>query len=109
MIRTDLKSRYEAHGMALDQGWRNRDEVRAIENEAPLPNGLGQTYLPLSSAMSVSLDPEQANARNIVEMIQKVGTGVNVMLSADEARAILNQAGAKLTGHYQAPAAPEEP
>ncbi|TXS20214.1 phage portal protein [Streptomyces sp. adm13(2018)] len=107
MIRTDLKSRYEAHGMALDQGWRNRDEVRAIENEAPLPNGLGQTYLPLSSAMSVSLDPEQANARNIVEMIQKVGTGVGVMLTADEARTILNSAGARLTGLYQAPTPPE--
>ncbi|WP_282695489.1 phage portal protein [Streptomyces sp. CC208A] len=103
MIRTDLKTRYEAHGMALDQGWRNRDEVRAIENEAPLPNGLGQTYLPLSSAMSVSLDPEQATARNVVEMIQKVGSGVNVMLTADEARAILNQAGANLAGPYQAP------
>ncbi len=108
MIRTDLRTRYEAHGMALDQGWRNRDEVRAIENEAPLPNGLGQTYLPLSSAFSVSLDPVQANARNIVEMIQKVGSGVGVMLSADEARAILNQAGATLTGHYQAPTAPED-
>jgi len=93
--------------MALDQGWRNRDEVRAIENEAPLPGGLGQTYLPLSSAMSVSLDPEQANARNIVEMIQKVGSGVGVMLTADEARTILNSAGARLTGHYQPPPPPE--
>jgi HK97 family phage portal protein len=107
MIRTDLKTRYEAHGMALDQGWRNRDEVRAIENEAPLPNGLGQVYLPLSSAMSVSLDPDQATARNVVEMIQKLGPGVGVMLSPDEARSILNQAGANLTGHYQAPTAPE--
>lgn len=108
MIRTDLKSRYEAHGMALDQGWKNRDEVRAIEDLSPLPDGLGRTYLPMSSAMSVSLDPEQANARNIVEMIQKVGSGVGVMLTPDEARDILNQAGAKLAGHYTPPPAPED-
>lgn len=109
MLRTDTLSRFQAHGLALDQGWRNRDEVRAIENQSPLPNGLGQTYLPLSSAMSVSLDPEQANARNIVEMVGKVGSGVGVMLSADEARAILNQAGAKLSGTYTPPPVPEGP
>ena len=109
MLRTDMLSRVQAHGMALDQGWRNRDEVRAIEDEAPLPNGLGQTYLPLSSAMSVSLDPEQANARNVVEMVQKLGSGVGVLLSADEARQILNQAGAKLTGSYTPPPVTEEP
>ncbi|MET9506914.1 phage portal protein [Streptomyces flavidovirens] len=108
MLRTDLLSRMKAHGMALDQGWRNRDEVREIENEAPLPNGLGQTYLPLSSAMSVSLDPDQANARNVVEMVQKLGPGVGVMLTADEARQILNRAGANLTGHYTPPVT-EEP
>ncbi|ARF75688.1 phage portal protein [Kitasatospora albolonga] len=109
MLRTDLLSRVKAHGMALDQGWRNRDEVRAIEDEAPLPNGLGQTYLPLSSAMSVSLDPEQANARNVVEMVQKLGSGVGVLLTADEARQILNQAGANLTGSYSPPPVAEEP
>lgn len=109
MIRTDTLSRYQAYGMALDQGWRNRDEVRALENEAPLPNGLGQTYLPLSTAMSVSLDPEQANARNVVEMIQKVGAGVGVMISPDEARALLNSAGARLTGTYTPPPPTEAP
>jgi phage portal protein BeeE len=42
------------------------------------------------------LAPEQAAARNLVEMIQKVYLGVDVVLSEDEARALLNQAGAKL-------------
>jgi hypothetical protein len=45
MIRTSLIERYTAHGMALDQGWRNRDEIRAIENLSPLPAGAGgETY-----------------------------------------------------------------
>ncbi|MFF7290729.1 phage portal protein [Streptomyces griseorubiginosus] len=109
MLRTDLLSRMQAYGMALDQGWRNRDEVRALEDEPPLPNGLGQTYLPLSTALSVSLDPEQANARNVVEMIQKLGAGVGVMLTADEARDLLNQAGAHLSGSFTPPKATEEP
>lgn len=109
MLRTDLLSRMQAYGMALDQGWRNRDEVRALEDEPPLPNGLGQTYLPLSTALSVSLDPDQANARNVVEMIQKLGTGVDVMLTADEARHILNLAGAQLSGSFTPPKVTEEP
>jgi HK97 family phage portal protein len=44
MIRTSLLERYTAHGMALDQGWRSRDEIRAIEDLPPLPNGEGQAY-----------------------------------------------------------------
>jgi HK97 family phage portal protein len=44
MIRTSLIDRYTAHGMALEQGWRNADEIRALEDLAPLPGGQGQTY-----------------------------------------------------------------
>ena len=47
MIRTDLKTRYEAHQLALDSGWRNVDEIRQIEDLPPLPNGAGQVYKPL--------------------------------------------------------------
>ncbi|MGW2261443.1 phage portal protein [Streptomyces sp. NPDC001780] len=44
MIRTDLISRYQAHGMALDQGWQNVDGIRALEDLSPLPDGQGQVY-----------------------------------------------------------------
>ncbi|MEU9888665.1 phage portal protein [Sphaerisporangium sp. NPDC051011] len=44
MLRTSLLDRYRAHGLALSQGWRNRDEIRAIEDLSPLPDGQGQTY-----------------------------------------------------------------
>lgn len=50
MIRTDLKTRYEAHQLALDSGWRNVDEVRAIEDLEPLPNGAGQVFKPVVEA-----------------------------------------------------------
>jgi hypothetical protein len=44
MVRTSLIDRYTAHGMALAQGWRNRDEIRALEDLPPLPDGQGQAY-----------------------------------------------------------------
>lgn len=45
-------------------------------------------------------DPTQGNARqlSLVEMIQKVYLGVGVIITAEEGRAILNAAGANLTG-----------
>lgn len=50
MIRTDLKTRYEAHQLALNSGWRNVDEIRQLEDLPPLPNGQGQMYKPLAEA-----------------------------------------------------------
>lgn len=58
MIRTDLKTRYEAHQLALDSGWRNVDETRAIEDLPPLPNGQGQVYKPV---VEVQQPPEPRN------------------------------------------------
>jgi phage portal protein BeeE len=49
------------------------------------------------------------NVRDVVEMIQKIYLGVGIVLTADEARALLNRAGADLTGSLPplpAPAAP---
>lgn len=57
MIRTDLKTRYEAHQLALASGWRNVDEVRQIEDLPPLPNGQGQVYKPLGAPPGLSNDP----------------------------------------------------
>ncbi|MFD4551410.1 phage portal protein [Streptomyces sp. NPDC058466] len=48
MIRTDTKTRYEVYGLALDQGWMNVDDIRALENLAPLPDGAGQVYKSLA-------------------------------------------------------------
>lgn len=36
LLRTDTKTRYEAHKLALDAGWTTDDEVRALEGMAPL-------------------------------------------------------------------------
>jgi HK97 family phage portal protein len=41
MLRTSVIERYTAHGMALAQGWKNRDDIRGLENLSPLPPGQG--------------------------------------------------------------------
>lgn len=44
LLRADTATRYQAHHLALTDGWMNKDEVRAVEDLAPLPNGEGQGY-----------------------------------------------------------------
>lgn len=45
LLRVDLKSRYEAHASAIRAGWLSRDDVRAIEDLEPIPDGSGGEYL----------------------------------------------------------------
>ncbi len=97
-VRADLKTRYEAHHMALDDGWMTKDEVRALEDLAPLPNGEGGST---SDGADV--------ARSVAEIAQKVYLGVpgQVIVTADEARDLMNRAGAGFTG--PAPVGPPAP
>lgn len=47
MLRTDTLTRYRAHSIARRIGLNSIDELRALEDEQPLPNGQGQDYTPL--------------------------------------------------------------
>ena len=38
MVRVDLKSRYEAHEIAIRAGFLTVNEVRALEDRGPLPD-----------------------------------------------------------------------
>lgn len=49
MVRTALLDRYRAHAIALDAGFRNADEIRALEDLPPLPDGQGQTFVPVGT------------------------------------------------------------
>ena len=44
-LRTDLMTRYKAHDSAIRAGWKSPDEVRAIEDLAPIPDDEGEKYL----------------------------------------------------------------
>ncbi|HET7325976.1 MAG TPA: phage portal protein [Nocardioidaceae bacterium] len=46
LLRTDTKSRYEAHEVAIRSGWRTPNEVRRLEDEQPLAEGGDRTNWP---------------------------------------------------------------
>lgn len=46
LIRADLKTRWEVNQIRFQMGAASIDEIRAQEDEAPLPNGQGQQYGP---------------------------------------------------------------
>lgn len=47
LLRTDLAARYAAYKTAREIGLMSIDEIRALEDLPPLPNGAGADYTPL--------------------------------------------------------------
>lgn len=45
LVRTTLKDRFEAHAIAIKHGFESPDEVRALEDRPPIPNGAGNVFL----------------------------------------------------------------
>lgn len=54
LIRVDLKARYEVHRISREIGLNNIDELRALEDQDPLPGGQGQDYTPLRPGGAVT-------------------------------------------------------
>ncbi len=51
LLRGDSQARFNTYHQALQDGWMNRDEVRAFENMNPMPDGQGKVFLfPLNFA-----------------------------------------------------------
>lgn len=58
LMRGDTMSRYAAYAIARQWGWLNVDDIRALEDLNPLPDGQGQTYLePLNMVPAGSARP----------------------------------------------------
>jgi HK97 family phage portal protein len=49
LLRSDASTRWGIHQIARNLGARSVDEIRAFEDEDPLPDGLGQSYTPPGS------------------------------------------------------------
>lgn len=92
MIRVDTLARYQAHHIALEDGWKTRDEIRALEDLSPMSD-----------------TEAKPSPRDIAEMMQKVYLAVGKMVTVDEARELLNSAGATLSipGPTFPPAGPQ--
>lgn len=104
LLRADTKSRYETYNIGILTGIINRNEARACENLNPYEGG-DDFLVPLNMATIKDNETKSENRnRDLVEAIQKVYLGVDVVLSADEAREILNQNhGANLPGGFVKP------
>jgi len=44
-LRVDLMTRYKAHDLAIRDGWKSPDEIRALEELPPIPGDEGKKYL----------------------------------------------------------------
>lgn len=62
MIRTDAETRYRNYARARIIGESNIDEIRALEDKPPLPNGQGEDYTPLPILAGTSVPPPSATA-----------------------------------------------
>jgi len=98
LLRSDAMTRWRIHDLKVRLGAANINETRALE-DAPGIGADGDQFLwpPAGiSAQVVSTDADEA--RQIAELIQKIYLGVGVVISADEARVLINQAGGDLAG-----------
>lgn len=67
-LRPKTKERYEAYQIAVNNGWMNLDEVRALEDLEPIPGGLGQDfYRPLNNVYALGQPLPEPSAANPVD------------------------------------------
>lgn len=100
IMRGDYEARMEAHVSAVSNGILSPAEVREMENRPFIEDS---EHLLVNSAI-VSLRSAvgdiDSNPRALAEMVQKLylGTPNKAVISSEEARAVLNRAGAELSG-----------
>lgn len=64
LLRGDTKSRFEAYGKAITDGWLSRNEVRELENKNP-QEGLDEYLVPLNMAPAGEEKEENQNQSKI--------------------------------------------
>lgn len=87
LLRASLRDRYESYEVGIRAGFLLEDEARALEDLAPLGD---------RSDSSSSME-------SLTRQLQQVYLAVGTVISAEEAREILNRNGAGLTGPPPAP------
>jgi HK97 family phage portal protein len=93
MLRASLADRYAAAAVGISSGFLTINEVRALEDLPPLPGGDGTGT---ENRMSVDA---------LAAALQKIYLAVDKVITADEAREILNREGAGLSGAFERPPA----
>lgn len=57
LLRGDQKSRYDSYTQARNAGWMNVDEIRALEDMPPIPDGTGRSYIQPLNMGPLGSDP----------------------------------------------------
>lgn len=60
LLKGDVKARYEAYAIAIQNGWLCPDDVRELEDLNPLPDGIGSVYLRQLNMTPLGADPTPA-------------------------------------------------
>ena len=101
LMRGDAASEAAAMAAAITGGWMTPQRAAQIKN-LPAPDELDYYLRPLNNDVIRPGVPEQSkeDARKlaVAETVQKVYLGVGSVLTKDEARQIVNDAGGNLTG-----------
>ncbi|MEU4590051.1 phage portal protein [Micromonospora aurantiaca (nom. illeg.)] len=108
LLRGDSGARSAFYNAMWNLGVLSTNDIRRLEDLAPVEGG-DVRYRPLNMGV-LGAEPgatQEEAARNLVEMVQKVYLGVGPVLSTDEARELLNRAGAGLP--IPAPGVPGQP
>jgi HK97 family phage portal protein len=106
-LRAAPKDRAETVDIQLKNGSMTINEARALEDRPPVD--WGDEPFTAGAAGDAASMSDEARARFVAETVQKLYLGVPAILSPDEARDILNRAGARLTGPAPEPPSPPAP
>jgi len=83
LLRGDFSARMAGYQIARQNGWMNLDEIRALENMNPLPNGLGQIHIAPMNYTPLELMTKLVEA-HIKKVAQPAGKAIEEGQSADE-------------------------
>lgn len=92
-LRAAPKDRAETLAIQIDNRSLTINEARALEDRPPVPWGDDFGFLDSAAGADGVM-----SSRELAEAIQKIYLGVGAVITADEAREILNREGAGLTG-----------
>lgn len=73
LLRGDFKTRMEGYSKSIQWGIMNRDEVRALEDMNPIPDGQGQVFITPLNMIPIDQQDNQGDNQNQ----KQNGTGTN--------------------------------
>ena len=83
LLRGDTKSRYEAYGKAINDGWINRNEVRGFENLNPV-DGLDEYLVPMNMAGANQADQTSETVNDLVHREIKAAASESVTKNKEQ-------------------------